>query len=275
MAYRNHRGKIALWCAIFMGLSISVSCQTQEVALLVNSKIVLAPPIIQIDSLLFKESASATLQLRQEGATLRYTLDGSDVSTSAALYQSPIVLKETVELKAKAFHSDFQASETAAITTRKVKSDLGAAEIQIQPNPSKTYSASGRKTLIDGQKGSTNFRRGNFWLGFQESEILVSLSLEQPTKINKVVVSVLNDQDSWIFLPQKLTVVSNGISVGSKVLENCAEKTSKQTKFVEVDIAPGAYSTLLLTLSAMEGIPEWHAGKGTPPWTFIDEILIE
>lgn len=275
MAYRNGIGKAFFWCVIFMCLGTTVSGQSKQVAFLTNSSLKLAPPMIQVDSLLFKNSTLAHILLREEGAIVRYTLDGSEVSANSQVYQSPIALKETLQLKARAFHPDYQPSETTSITTRKIQKDLRTAEIQIQPKPSETYSASGTKTLIDGQKGSLNFRQGNFWLGFQEPEISVSLNFEQPMEIRKVIVSILNDQDSWIFLPQKFMVSASGKTLGSVVVDSCDEKELKHTDFVEIAITPDSYSELTVKIAPMEGIPEWHAGKGTPPWTFIDEILIE
>ncbi len=275
MAYRKNIGVAFFWCVIFMCLGTRVTSQSKQVTYLTNSSLKLAAPIIQVDSLLFKNSALAKVLLRQDGAELRYTLDGSEVSVGSPIYESPLELDKTTQLRAKAFHPDYQPSETISLTTRQIQKDLRTAEIQIQPKPSETYSASGAKTLIDGQKGSPNFRQGNFWLGFQASKISVALNFEQPKEIKKVVVSVLNDQDSWIFLPQKLMVSASGKTLGSVTLDGCHEKQTKHGDFLEIAIIPDAYSELTLKIAPMEGIPEWHAGKGTTPWTFIDEILIE
>ncbi|MEM8764394.1 MAG: chitobiase/beta-hexosaminidase C-terminal domain-containing protein [Bacteroidota bacterium] len=275
MAYRNSIGPAFFWCVVFIFLNTTASGQSKQVAFLTNSSLKLAPPIIQVDSLLFKNSAWANILLRQDGAVLHYTLDGSKVSIDSPKYESPIELYETTQLRAKAFHTNYQPSETISLTARKIQKDLRTTEIRTQPNPSEAYSASGAKTLIDGQKGSFNFRQGNLWLGFQESEISVSLNFEQPMEIQKVVVSVLNDQDSWIFLPQKFMVLASGKTLGSITLDGCHEKQLKHADFVEIVIPPDSYSELTVKIAPMVGIPEWHAGKGTTPWTFIDEILIE
>ena len=35
------------------------------------------------------------------------------------------------------------------------------------------------------------------------------------------------------------------------------------------------YSKDYVVIENMDSIPEWHPGKGTLPWLFLDEILVE
>jgi len=50
--------------------------------------------------------------------------------------------------------------------------------------------------LIDLRKGTLNFRAGQFWSGFQSEEVVVRLSFEQATEVEKIYLSLLSDHNS-------------------------------------------------------------------------------
>jgi hypothetical protein len=71
-------------------------------------------PVINPDSGTFSDTVTVTISIPTSGASIRYTLDGSDPSESSALYESPIVLSDTTMVKAKAFLEGFLPSVTAS-----------------------------------------------------------------------------------------------------------------------------------------------------------------
>lgn len=73
-----------------------------------------ATPVISVASGEYNDDQSVTLSCATEGASIYYTLDGTEPSESSALYASAITIDETATLKAKAFKTDCNASETAS-----------------------------------------------------------------------------------------------------------------------------------------------------------------
>lgn len=62
-------------------------------------------------------SQSVALSCSTDGATIRYTLDGSEPTSSSEIYSAPIsVSSGTVKVKAKAFKSGMTDSDTASAT---------------------------------------------------------------------------------------------------------------------------------------------------------------
>ena len=62
-------------------------------------------------------SQSVALSCSTDGATIRYTLDGSEPTSSSEIYSAPIsVSSGTVTVKAKAFKSGMTDSDTASAT---------------------------------------------------------------------------------------------------------------------------------------------------------------
>lgn len=73
-----------------------------------------ATPVISVASGEYNDDQSVTLSCATEGASIYYTLDGTEPSESSTLYASAITIDETATLKAKAFKTDCNASETAS-----------------------------------------------------------------------------------------------------------------------------------------------------------------
>ncbi len=62
------------------------------------------------------DSLDVTLACATAGATIRYTLDGSEPTSSSAAYSAPITITGTTTIKAKAFKSGYVASDTVSAT---------------------------------------------------------------------------------------------------------------------------------------------------------------
>jgi hypothetical protein len=64
----------------------------------------------------YPDSVSVSLACTTDGAEIHYTIDGTEPTEASALYSAPIVLTATTTVKAKAFKTDWFASETATAT---------------------------------------------------------------------------------------------------------------------------------------------------------------
>ncbi|WP_190810797.1 chitobiase/beta-hexosaminidase C-terminal domain-containing protein [Flagellimonas sp. S3867] len=238
-------------------------------------EIQLAPPMISVDSLLFNETAHIKLFRGSDEADIRFTLDGSDVTSNSTSYTAPVTVSATTHLKVKAFHPDFNTSEIEERTIIKMANDISGSTISIQPEAHESYKAAGPNTLIDGRKGEFNFRSGDRWLGFQTNETVVNLEFSEAISMEKILVGMLQDHGSWIFLPDAIEIKASNKSIGRLKLKPFKNGDSKKMGFTEIPVEKGEYDEITITIHALNEIPEWHPGNGTLPWTFVDEILIE
>ncbi|MGW9685031.1 chitobiase/beta-hexosaminidase C-terminal domain-containing protein [Flagellimonas sp. 2504JD1-5] len=251
------------------------SCQSKKVEFLKTGAIQLAPPKIEVDSLLFIETAHVKLYSGSDEVDIRYTLDGSEVTSNSLSYTEPVTVSSTTNLKVKAFHPDFNASEVVDRTIIKMAKDISGATISIQPEAHASYKALGPNTLIDRRKGEFNFRSGNRWLGFQTNETVVNLEFSEAIFMEKALVGLLQDHGSWIFLPEAIEIQASDKTIGQLKLKPAENGDRKKMGFMEITVEKGEYNQITIIIHALQGIPEWHPGKGTMPWTFVDEILIE
>lgn len=68
-----------------------------------------APVSIHPDGGTFEKSLKVSLTCQTEGATIRYTLDGSEPNKYALEYQEPFTVSQSCTIKAKAFKDDLKA----------------------------------------------------------------------------------------------------------------------------------------------------------------------
>lgn len=85
-------------------------------------------PEIKPGSCTFSESILVSISCATQGATIRYTLDGSEPKASSEEYVLPLTLKETTTVKAKAFMEEMLPSETAEATFTKKTAGIDAPE---------------------------------------------------------------------------------------------------------------------------------------------------
>jgi len=138
------------------------------------------------------------------------------------------------------------------------------------PNP--RYN-NGDLTLVDGNYGAIPWK-GNEWLGYDTSEIILEIDLLKPQKIKGLELSFLKDEGSWIHLPTSLIVSK---SEGKKSKTILGNNTNSQVSFIESKLFvpfSGKVSKLRITIHSKTKIEAGLAGEGHHPWTFIDEIRV-
>ncbi|MFS4456712.1 chitobiase/beta-hexosaminidase C-terminal domain-containing protein [Maribacter sp. 2304DJ31-5] len=235
----------------------------------------LAPPQFVVDSLLFKESARIEVDFDLADAQIRYTDDGKEVTENSNLYQHPLSTDTSALYTFRAFHPDYQKSDAVYVKLIQIKNDISGTAVTVAPDPHSNYLGKGSNGLTDLQKGTIQFRKGKEWSGFQTKEIKINLNFEKAILISKLTVSTLRDHGSWIFSPRSIIVLTNGKKLGELMLAPPKNGQSTQTEFLEIPIIKGKYKTVDVQIHSLKKIPEWHQGKGTVPFFFMDEILIE
>lgn len=149
--------------------------------------------------------------------------------------------------------------------------DAIGASIHVHPDPHPKYNNNGSLNLVDGiRKGET--WRGSEWLGFTDSIIEIELLLEQKEKIDSVSIGFLDQNGSWIYLPEKVEVFKMNWrgrwkSVGEiSISQDFGERYFWTKKMKSDKVKFKVYS--------IGKIPAGNGGAGYPAWTFIDEVEV-
>lgn len=158
------------------------------------------------------------------------------------------------------------------ITYNLHESDILGAETEMNPAPHKKYNHNASLNLVDGIWGTERWK-GDQWLGFNKPNVEMIIDLDTITSIDFFTIGFLNQNGSWIYLPDSMKVsVSDDRIEWTKVKEVAIEgdeivnrielQLNTTGQYVKVEVIP------------MEKIPEGRGGAGSTPWTFIDEIQI-
>lgn len=257
-------------------LIILISCQVNEKPLLASQGLFqLASPHIEIDSVLFKSSAKINISLDLPGVQIFYATNQDDVTSRDVLYNTSLEFNQSGRIEIRAFHSDYLPSDLVVKEVIKVRDFSKKASLTITPPAHSNYPGEGSQSLLDLKKGTTNFRQNQFWMGFQSKTVVLELDFEKSEKIEEVILSTLKDQASWIFLPERIQLISSGNIIVEKVIEQPSELEPASLEFFTLKL-PQSISTKSLSIKIINrsSIPEWHAGKGSLPWLFVDEVLI-
>ncbi|NNF33918.1 MAG: hypothetical protein HKN68_07405 [Saprospiraceae bacterium] len=236
-----------------------------------SQEVKLNHPIVISDSTFFFADANVKMEFELKDAEILYSFNDDNYKS----YSGKFSITESGTLHAKVTSKGFNDSDKVSIPFIKVNNLSVNAEKRIYPEPDSKYYGDGVRTLFDHQKGSKNFKDGNYWCGFQDRVISIDINFEKPTELKTVHISTLSDPGSWIFTPEKISVLLDDQLIAAESCKLTEEGESSQFKILPISFQPTKGSSLQVIIENMAEIPDWHPGTGTPPWLFIDEIIIE
>lgn len=140
------------------------------------------------------------------------------------------------------------------------------------------YFYEGASTLVDGLRGDTNYKTGR-WIAFYKNDMAVTIDLGQPTEWSSVALSTCVNKGDWVFDARGLSIEVSDDG------EHFTPVASEAYPAMKAEDANGviAHQLTFKTVKARyarvvalseKSIPEWHGGKGSPAFLFVDEIVL-
>jgi len=232
----------------------------------------------QTDSLtedIFWDTTRVVLSVADPEARIHYTLDGNDPNENNPQYETPLVLTRPTEVRAAAFAPGQVSSPV--VSARFYRSPYQGLHLAHAYSPN--YPAAGRLALIDGKRGQADFH-DPAWQGYEGADLILTLDLGRIDTIRRVMITFLNQQSDWIFLPQE---VNFELSTDG---ETFTELSSFAMNLAPDDAGPRIHPFALsfpaeplryLRIHAhnVGTCPDWHPGAGGKAWLFVDEVIVE
>lgn len=138
-----------------------------------------------------------SFQSEQYQPEIRYTLDGSDPTTSSALYTSPFYTSGKTEIKAAVFRNGEQTGLVTDYTADYHKA-IGKKVI-FNTMWSNAYPAQKEQTLTNGVRGSLTYQDKQ-WLGYL-NDFDVTIDMETVQPISNVAVKFMHQPGPGVYLP--------------------------------------------------------------------------
>lgn len=240
----------------------------------ITENLITPAPYIAEGDVAFKTETNVQLAAPSENTTIYFSLNDA----AFEVYNAPIKLTEKSILKT---YSEKDSIKSSTLTTEFFKIDPNVS-IQLETQFANQYNAGGNDALIDGIKGSKDFRTGA-WQGYQDQDVIAIVDLGKVRPIGTISVNFLQDQRSWIFLPTEVEcyVSDNPRNFYKSLPKNefNAKDASEEIKIENASFNMQNYSARYVKIVAKNigPVPEWHLGfpYDGKAWLFIDEIEIK
>jgi predicted alpha-1,2-mannosidase len=242
----------------------------------ISDQLITPVPFYQAASNSFQDSLEIIIRHIDDDQRIYYQIEDEKHGLDYDLYQDPLSTGKAITLNAYATKDLNSTSKLAKASFYKIHHDW---QITIKNPYSAQYTGGGDMGLIDGQRGGPNFRTGS-WQGYQGVDFEVIIDMGAIKNVSKIGVSFLQDQRSWIFMPEEVEFyisqnTKDYLAVGTlknDVSDSLQEAVIKDF-FIESIKGKGRYVKIR---AVNRGVcPEWHVGAGEKAWIFVDEITIE
>jgi hexosaminidase len=268
--------RASISCSLRAGL---IFCLSWGIALpLWGQDFRLAPPVIMAQEHFFEKKCTVGIDFDLPGASIYYTLDGSEPTIQAKKYKKPLTIRKNTCLKAIAVHPDFLNSASVSDEFIQLDASLKPDSIWASGSANEKYDDGGIQTLFDLKKGPANFNMSG-WLGFNLPSLTIQMSWNKPKTIKSLGLSYFVETAAWIFPPATFRLIGSedGTTWKELAVLNTIGLTSKQRAqaYSKIDIVFKKWRFLTLEIKSYGPLPAWHEGKGNPAWFFLDEIVFQ
>lgn len=239
-----------------------------------------ATHVVDISSEISQNVAKGVITVRlftYDNAAIYYTLDGSEPSDKSTRYEQPIEVSSTATIRAIAYRGKEKTKEyTESFEFNKAT----FKDITLENEPHKSYTFNGAITLVNAKRGGSSHGNGE-WLGFYNKDFVATIDLREPTELSSVITGTLVSPGSWIFGATEyiVSLSEDGQSYkqvfdekypaidannpGDRIEDLTAKFPTQKARYVKI------------IAKVTKSIPDWHVGKGSPSFVFVDEIIIE
>lgn len=210
-----------------------------------------------------------------DDAPIYYTTNGTNPDKNANRYTGVFKIEKDADLKAVVIRGD----ERSRMLNEKITYSKAAMKnIKALQPLNRQYQYRGINTLIDGLKGTENYRTGR-WIAFNGNDLEAIIDFGTPTEITELILSANVLKGDWIFGARGMGIFT------SEDGENFSPLASEKYPVMNQTDRDGIYEYKLkfnktktrfvkIFAETEKSMPDWHGGKGSPAFMFVDEITI-
>ena len=233
-------------------------------------------PVIGGGAISFQQLRRVPISSSQKSVKIFYTTDGRYPSEKSLLYKTALRIDRSSTVKAIAYDVKGNKSFISTAIYKKMEHDWN---VKTNTPYEQMYDGGGPIGLIDGIRGETNWRKGN-WQGYQKTNPDITIDMKKQVRISSVSAGFLQDTRAWIVMPKQfiVEVSSDGqhfttVSDTNNFLP--IEELTPQLKTVTA-LFPSVKARYVRVKAIQFGkLPAWHESPGGDTHIFMDEIEIK
>ena len=234
-------------------------------------------PLITAASQVFRDSLRIQITHPNPKLQLFYTTNGSLPSTSSTPYTAPFFLHQNSQVQALAFNPT-DSSSTAIVIGQYYRLPNWQVQ-QLRPSHAQ-YSANGPSSLIDGIRGTTNWRKGD-WQGYWGEDFEAVIDLGKAQKLKQLSAGFLQDTRAWIVYPTKVQFYGSEDGSSYTLLGEVSNQIPTnnyqvQTQELALQLKKKRKIRYVKVLAENSGtLPAWHVSAGEQAYIFVDEVVVK
>jgi hexosaminidase len=212
----------------------------------------------------------------QSNVEVRYAID-KPLDNNSALYKEPFKINGTNTVQIGTFRNGRSLGDAVGLSFVFHKALNSKITLSTQYN--ERYRASGPEALIDGVRGSADFRDG-CWQGYEGVDLDCVIDLGEEKEISTVAPRFFLDANSWIFLPSHVEISLSKDNVNYSDTKTVVNDTDQKTsdiiqKDFKASFGKAAARYIKVKAIGLKQCPEWHPYAGGKAWLMADEIVVE
>ncbi|MCE3283467.1 MAG: hypothetical protein K0Q66_2204, partial [Chitinophagaceae bacterium] len=242
----------------------------------IKSREIVSVPYFDVISNKFRDKMTVKLASINRGGDIYYKITGDTVTSGFVKYTRPFTIDASCTVQAHAASvGDRDRSNPVFQRFYRIPGDVS---IKVHSNVHPMYTAGGPEALIDGIKGTTNWRAGE-WQSYFGTDLDAVVDLQKSKPVKYLGVHVLQDVDPWILYPAE--VIFSTSSDGKNFTEvlrvqNPVDQQDTSVQVRELGGSVNATARYIKVKVVNAGkLPSWHESTGNPSHLFIDEIIIK
>lgn len=244
----------------------------QEPQTEIKDHLIIPTPFISSGDMTFRNETEIAFESLDDDSKIYFSIDGSDFKD----YETPFTINDSRTISVYGERND-QRSPTVTTEFFKIDPNLSIA---LETEYANQYNAGGDDALIDGVRGTKDFRTGT-WQGYGNVDLVATVDLGSQRDFEKVQVNFLQDQMSWIFYPKEVQCYVSSDNKSFKLIGT--QKLDPETQTEEVAIEnlifehdAQAHRYVKIVAKKLGPVPQWHLGFETngAGWIFVDEISV-
>lgn len=232
----------------------------------------------KVNSMFDKNINSFTIGIEklQENIDIYFTTDNTIPEPSERFQINPFKINKTTTLKIAATVNQKVVSKT---DRRFVFHNAMNKKINYLSPYHKNYTSSGDAALLDGLRGTENFKDG-LWQGFNGIDFEVVIDLGEIKNINKISAGFIQATSSWVVFPEYVDYFfseDGEIFVKAGRIQHPSSMRNPDPTIQNYTLQLQNIDTRFIKIKAknIAELPGWHPEAGGNPWLMVDELIVE
>lgn len=232
-------------------------------------------PYFEASAKTFTDQLEVQINSYNKEVELRWGLDTKTDEPDMNVYREIITLQQTSRIKSFASmngkNSLMEEAEFIKIPSGRSVTISNPYDLQ--------YTAGGDIALVNTLRGGVDFKTGN-WQGYWGVDLDATIDLGESQIVKKIGAGFLQDQNSWIFMPEWVRFEVSMDGVEYRTLDKIENKIDEKedggiVKEFEIKIPKQKIRYIKVFAKNKGFCPDWHKGAGEPAWIFVDEVWVK